>query len=378
MSVIRVFDDLAVVYEKIKSTIAKESQKTENSWIEISFRSIGEEYNLPQHKTKILLNALRIDPEVRYKYINKRTRFRPKEFRIGTVEEKVQDAKNGYQTELPLVEEKEVIEKLKDMLNADSIEKYYLYISIIESMKIKRMDQEWSDLAFNEYIRTFALTAIQFHNVIKGLLKANILKKFPTGETYKLTLTKQAEEETDKELIKIKDTVGYLYEGEITEELITNEEKSELPELQSARETIRMLMSQNVKQSKILMQHYKALDALVKRDEEVKKERQIFNLLNNNYNILQERYDNVEKTVREQKNKIDKDNKFFKAYFEHIGQEIELLQVELIGVLDKIKSTPAYKLNEQQVMNQFVMQANKIIAAHKTSIANYSEGYNAE
>jgi tRNA nucleotidyltransferase/poly(A) polymerase len=169
-----------------------------------------------------------------------------------------------------------------------------------------------------------------------------------------------------------------LYEGEITEELITNEEKSELPELQSARETIKMLMSQNVKQSKTLMQHYKALDALVKRDEEVKKERQIFNLLNNNYNILQERYDTVEKTVREQKNKIDKDNKFFKAYFDHISQEIELLQVELIGLSDKIKSTPAYKLNEQQVMNQFVMQANKIIAAHKASIANYSEGYNAE
>ena len=336
----------------IKTYISEHSSP--DKWLLLTIKDISTTWSIPSYLSGRVMLRLRMDPTVRYRFAEGRTRFKPREFLISTPEEKIKDLESIRQFEMRDVEAKYLYEHLKDFRNTENLEMFYLLMIICEKMKIQEADKDWTILDLNEYTRAVGISSYELYKHLDILNKTGLLRKSPTTRAYRLIVSdeilKEAEKVVDKQLLNKSEEIKVDENISIYADPDKIESSKELRNLEFYSKSI---MTHNSKIGELMVSIIKVHDALLSREQAISKQREAFNLLNDTYNETVLKLEELQKKYDELDIKYKALNKAFDLRANQAKEELGLLQSELMTRVEQYFALPLHKKNEVITGSQF-------------------------
>lgn len=358
---------------KIVDFIKTETSSSSDKWISLNINSVREKWEVPTYMSRYALGLIRINPNIRYKYQNTASRFKPKEYRYDEPSKKLQDLGREQQFELKDTEETYIIQKLKNLICIEESEVFYTLGYYCEKLKIKSLDKEWGIIPVGDFAKFFDTSEASVLVNISLLEKNNILIKSPITLGYKMALSpenaKEALKEVDKNIINNSSEI----KGDVNFDIIKNNSFTEIPEIEPLRNALETMVDYNAKMGTLIFKQLQNFDAIKMKDDHLRKQKEIFFRLNNEYTDLRNEFDKSQQEYKTLSLKYEALSRLEDKRTENIRQEMGALNSEIVSLIKAYSQLPLHQKNVPSVLNKLEYDIAARIMEHTKKAIDYRE-----
>lgn len=345
---------LSELVNSVKEYVRKETENDPKKWIMLNTRTISSQWEVPTYLSTRTLAIMRIDPELRYRFVDTVSRFKPREFKISTPESKINDVGRIRQFEFSSEEEQNLIRRLKSYLTEETLKEFYTLMFFCEKMKLKNMDLEWSIIDINEFARTLNISTVDVYTNLSRLQEKGIIYKSPINEMWKLTVTEDSFRELERQYGEVIASSQASIAGSVNpESLDTANDDDELQEIRYLKKLVKSVMTHNSSISRLLIDTLKACDALTVRDKAIQNQRAAFIRFNQIYNEEKENTEKLKKEYEELQAKYDALNRAFDRRTKQIEDSLSMINSNLNSIIEDYFRLPTYQKNDDRVNAKF-------------------------
>ena len=332
-------------------------------WLTLRMQDLQQDYNIPFYIGRSILYCLRIFPCVRYEIVVEvKARFKPKKYIFTTKpENKVSDAKNKKQFDIPEAAEIYLREKLSDYIEEANIQKYYELGIVYERLLADSEKEPWivpNLTAINKLILNKSAYVQQLIRLLESrglLVKSNIsnMYKVITCEEYLL----EAQDTNFTDIIENPDKVqidAEAYSPELWSRPLTR-----LTEVNQLKEITDKFISYNSEIEKLLQEYVKVCNQLALRDIVVEQQDKVFSALKDDYDKKIIALELAEK----EKEKAEKNYKIEKIYNTQLREKVTEVNNDMMAqMVSTIENFAKLPPKEKLIMSTTNKLKNDLIS----------------
>ena len=308
-------------------------EKSPKTWKVLTIQEICSRWEKPTYTGTQIVSIIRTDPDIRYEFTESRSRFKAKKFCVAfNPENKLLDLDKKQQFELLPSEEKALVKKLSEYKTIEKLREFYILGIICEKCKIKSLNKEWIALNTGEFCRGFNINELEAYNYIEDLVRHKLLVKYPTSNTYKLTLTEEEYLSAQNEINSV-----LVQEAEKSE---TNKEFNsssfiQLSELNDMRKYLNDILKKNEEINQLLVYQLKLYDMLKVKDNLITKQKMALSILEESNMALTNTVDELKAKNKELQAHTKIVNKFENGRTIHIENTLNSFKSDMITEIEE-------------------------------------------
>lgn len=358
----------------IKDMIIKSTMDDPDKWMFVTINTIRSELKCSYYTAYNVNSMLKVDPDIRNRVANISSRYATREYRVGSIEDRMNDLCSSKHTDMSDEAEKYIVSILKNKYcNKNDIIDLYKMIYVCEKMTNQELHKYWRKPDKDYIIRGLGMTSLEFDDIIEKLLKEEILIESPHHLGYMLALSKEDKERIYKKIAEynISSNLEVSEESENADGSLAENTFSELSELNTLLENYKTLRTHLVKLVKTVDSSESLFDDLALRHKALKQSKIVFKRLNESNHDLQEKNEILEKENQELKIKLKAYDNFFPKYREHVDTELDVLTSVLVSSIDEFGKLALYEKSNPQRIAKTKAEMMKEIVKTTESIKNY-------
>lgn len=366
------------IVKLVKEYVLSQTKNDPKKWVELHTKTICQQWEIPLYLSRYVLSLMRIDPELRYHYILTASRFKPKKTRFGTPEEKLKDLQTQQQFEMLSEEEKFVKSRLAEYINVNNLEMFYILASICETLRIKGFHQDWVVLNIGDISKLFECSDTDTMRYLAILEEKQLLVSSPISMTYKLILSESGLEKAESEKNQMLESNDIILSGRNNMDIIQKDDSyfTELKELESLRQNTKDILEYHSKIGNLIFKQLQLFDILSYRDEQIKKQKIIVSRLNEAYNDINGKYEQLLAANKELSSKYKALSQLVDDRTNHINGAMDLLSNDINALINEYLFLPTYKKNDELVSAKLKRDINKAIIKYTENAINYKKEQN--
>lgn len=348
---------MAKASEKYVSQILEYLKNEHNGqWTSFTMDDMIRIFNVQAYYARIVINAIRLHPNVRYRYIPSKSRFKRKEYMyISDPKEKLADAlSNEQQFELTPDEET----YLKNVLGTEYIKRclndYYLIGTLCEKLKVKSLTDAWCEIVSGDYARLLDSSILAIKNCVDQMENNRLLVKNPFTDSYRLTLSEEVFVETQNMVAK--HVVENPTKVTVTTPSIDFKETSEykqIPEVSEFVDGIQQMLNLNERIKKILLNNSRLCEQLKIKDEALVKQSYTFFAMQDAYEQMKKQYEEVEPRIKQYQEDYRILSEYEKARTAKIEEVLGSLKAAMLTDIEEYSKLPVSEKNKVSNTSKF-------------------------
>lgn len=296
--------------------------ESRQDWLTLRMQDLQQNYNIPFYIGRSILYCLRIFPCVRYEIVVEiKARFKPKKYIFTTKpENKVSDAKNKKQFDIPETAEIYLREKLSDYIEEANIQKYYELGIVYERLLADSEKEPWIVPNLTAINKLILNKSAYVQQLIRLLESRGLLVKSNISNMYKvITCEEDLLEAQDTNFIDIIENPDKVQiDAEAYSPELWSRSLTRLTEVNQLKEITNKFISYNSEIEKLLQEYVKVCNQLALRDIVVEQQDKVFSALKDDYDKKIIALELAEK----EKEKAEKNYKIEKIYNTQLREKV--------------------------------------------------------
>ena len=332
-------------------------------WLTLRMQDLQQDYNIPFYIGRSILYCLRIFPCVRYEIVVEvKARFKPKKYIFTTKpENKVSDAKNKKQFDIPEAAEIYLREKLSDYIEEANIQKYYELGIVYERLLADSEKEPWIVPNLTAINKLILNKSAYVQQLIRLLESRGLLVKSNISNMYKVITCEEdlleAQDTNFTDIIENPDKVqidAEAYSPELWSRPLTR-----LTEVNQLKEITDKFISYNSEIEKLLQEYVKVCNQLALRDIVVEQQDKVFSALKDDYDKKIIALELAEK----EKEKAEKDYKIEKIYNTQLREKVTEVNNDMMAqMVSTIENFAKLPPKEKLIMSTTNKLKNDLIS----------------
>lgn len=344
------------IKEYVADVLSYLQEEKKDQWVTLTMEDMTRRFEIPAYYARMTVNTIRLHPNVRYRYLPSKSRFKPKEYMYAEdKKEKLADALSDVaQFELTEDEEKYLKNCLGTEYIKNCLEQYYLIGSLCEKLKIKALSEDWSEISAGDYARLFDRSTLDITYCVGQMEKSRLLIKNPYTDSYRLILSESVYVETQNAVAK--HVVANPAEVTVERPRINFDETSDykqIPEVNDFVENIQQMLSLNERMKKILLDNARLCEQLKIKDDALVKQSYTFFALQDAYEQIKKQYENVEPVIKKYQEDYRIISEYEKARTEKIEEVLTALKSEIMSDVEEYAKLPVAEKNKVATTSRF-------------------------
>lgn len=344
------------IKEYVADVLSYLQEEKKDQWATLTMEDMTRRFEIPAYYARMTVNTIRLHPNVRYRYLPSKSRFKPKEYMYAEdKKEKLADALSDVaQFELTEDEEKYLKNCLGTEYIKNCLEQYYLIGSLCEKLKIKALSEDWSEISGGDYARLFDRSTLDITYCVGQMEKSRLLIKNPYTDSYRLILSESVYVETQNAVAK--HVVANPAEVTVERPRINFDETSDykqIPEVNDFVENIQQMLSLNERMKKILLDNARLCEQLKIKDDALVKQSYTFFALQDAYEQIKKQYENVEPVIKKYQEDYRIISEYEKARTEKIEEVLTALKSEIMSDVEEYAKLPVAEKNKVATTSRF-------------------------
>ena len=332
-------------------------------WLTLRMQDLQQDYNIPFYIGRSILYCLRIFPCVRYEIVVEvKARFKPKKYIFTTKpENKVSDAKNKKQFDIPEAAEIYLREKLSDYIEEANIQKYYELGIVYERLLADSEKEPWIVPNLTAINKLILNKSAYVQQLIRLLESRGLLVKSNISNMYKVITCEEdlleAQDTNFTDIIENPDKVqidAEAYSPELWSRPLTR-----LTEVNQLKEITDKFISYNSEIEKLLQEYVKVCNQLALRDIVVEQQDKVFSALKDDYDKKLIALELAEK----EKEKAEKNYKIEKIYNTQLREKVTEVNNDMMAqMVSTIENFAKLPPKEKLIMSTTNKLKNDLIS----------------
>lgn len=332
-------------------------------WLTLRMQDLQQDYNIPFYIGRSILYCLRIFPCVRYEIVVEvKARFKPKKYIFTTKpENKVSDAKNKKQFDIPEAAEIYLREKLSDYIEEANIQKYYELGIVYERLLADSEKEPWIVPNLTAINKLILNKSAYVQQLIRLLESRGLLVKSNISNMYKVITCEEdlleAQDTNFTDIIENPDKVqidAEAYSPELWSRPLTR-----LTEVNQLKEITDKFISYNSEIEKLLQEYVKVCNQLALRDIVVEQQDKVFSALKDDYDKKIIALELAEK----EKEKAEKNYKIEKIYNTQLREKVTEVNNDMMAqMVSTIENFAKLPPKEKLIMSTTNKLKNDLIS----------------
>ena len=332
-------------------------------WLTLRMQDLQQDYNIPFYIGRSILYCLRIFPCVRYEIVVEvKARFKPKKYIFTTKpENKVSDAKNKKQFDIPEAAEIYLREKLSDYIEEANIQKYYDLGIVYERLLADSEKEPWIVPNLTAINKLILNKSAYVQQLIRLLESRGLLVKSNISNMYKVITCEEdlleAQDTNFTDIIENPDKVqidAEAYSPELWSRPLTR-----LTEVNQLKEITDKFISYNSEIEKLLQEYVKVCNQLALRDIVVEQQDKVFSALKDDYDKKLIALELAEK----EKEKAEKNYKIEKIYNTQLREKVTEVNNDMMAqMVSTIENFAKLPPKEKLIMSTTNKLKNDLIS----------------
>ena len=332
-------------------------------WLTLRMQDLQQDYNIPFYIGRSILYCLRIFPCVRYEIVVEvKARFKPKKYIFTTKpENKVSDAKNKKQFDIPEAAEIYLREKLSDYIEEANIQKYYELGIVYERLLADSEKEPWIVPNLTAINKLILNKSAYVQQLIRLLESRGLLVKSNISNMYKVITCEEdlleAQDTNFTDIIENPDKVqidAEAYSPELWSRPLTR-----LTEVNQLKEITDKFISYNSEIEKLLQEYVKVCNQLALRDIVVEQQDKVFSALKDDYDKTIIALELAEK----EKEKAEKNYKIEKIYNTQLREKVTEVNNDMMAqMVSTIENFAKLPPKEKLIMSTTNKLKNDLIS----------------
>ena len=332
-------------------------------WLTLRMQDLQQNYNIPFYIGRSILYCLRIFPCIRYEIVVEiKARFKPKKYIFTTKpENKVSDAKNKKQFDIPETAEIYLREKLADYIEEANIQKYYELGIVYERLLADSEKEPWIVPNLTAINKLILNKSAYVQQLIRLLESRGLLVKSNISNMYKVITCEEdlleAQDTNFTDIIENPDKVQIdteAYSHELWSRPLTR-----LTEVNQLKEITNKFISYNNEIEKLLQEYVKVCNQLALRDIVVEQQDKVFSALKDDYDKKLIALELAEK----EKEKAEKNYKIEKIYNTQLREKVAEVNNDMMAqMVSTIENFAKLPPKEKLIMSTTNKLKNDLIS----------------
>ena len=332
-------------------------------WLTLRMQDLQQDYNIPFYIGRSILYCLRIFPCVRYEIVVEvKARFKPKKYIFTTKpENKVSDAKNKKQFDIPEAAEIYLREKLSDYIEEANIQKYYELGIVYERLLADSEKEPWIVPNLTAINKLILNKSAYVQQLIRLLESRGLLVKSNISNMYKVITCEEdlieAQDTNFTDIIENPDKIqidAEAYSPELWSRPLTR-----LTEVNQLKEITNKFISYNSEIEKLLQEYVKVCNQLALRDIVVEQQDKVFSALKDDYDKKIIALELAEK----EKEKAEKNYKIEKIYNTQLREKVTEVNNDMMAqMVSTIENFAKLPPKEKLIMSTTNKLKNDLIS----------------
>ena len=332
-------------------------------WLTLRMQDLQQDYNIPFYIGRSILYCLRIFPCVRYEIVVEvKARFKPKKYIFTTKpENKVSDAKNKKQFDIPEAAEIYLREKLSDYIEEANIQKYYELGIVYERLLADSEKEPWIVPNLTAINKLILNKSAYVQQLIRLLESRGLLVKSNISNMYKVITCEEdlleAQDTNFTDIIENPDKVqidAEAYSPELWSRPLTR-----LTEVNQLKEITDKFISYNSEIEKLLQEYVKVCNQLALRDIVVEQQDKVFSALKDDYDKKIIALEIAEK----EREKAEKNYKIEKIYNTQLREKVTEVNNDMMAqMVSTIENFAKLPPKEKLIMSTTNKLKNDLIS----------------
>ena len=332
-------------------------------WLTLRMQDLQQDYNIPFYIGRSILYCLRIFRCVRYEIVVEvKARFKPKKYIFTTKpENKVSDAKNKKQFDIPEAAEIYLREKLSDYIEEANIQKYYELGIVYERLLADSEKEPWIVPNLTAINKLILNKSAYVQQLIRLLESRGLLVKSNISNMYKVITCEEdlleAQDTNFTDIIENPDKVqidAEAYSPELWSRPLTR-----LTEVNQLKEITDKFISYNSEIEKLLQEYVKVCNQLALRDIVVEQQDKVFSALKDDYDKKLIALELAEK----EKEKAEKNYKIEKIYNTQLREKVTEVNNDMMAqMVSTIENFAKLPPKEKLIMSTTNKLKNDLIS----------------
>lgn len=325
-------------------------------WATLTMDDMIKQFNIQSYYARMVINTIRLHPNVRYRYIPSKSRFKPKEYMyVSDTKIKIDDALSDVQ-QFELTADEETY--LKNALGTEFIRQcpgdYFLIGSLCEKLKVKSLSEAWCEIVTGEYSRLFNCSTLEIQNCVDQMENSRLIVKNPFTDSYRLTLSEKTFIETQNTIAKnvVENPTGVTVTKPSIDFKAAGDYK-QIPEVNDFVENIQQMLSLNERIKKMLLDNARLCEQLKIKDEALVKQSYTFFAMQDAYEQIKKQYEEVQPTIKKYQEEYRILTEYEKARTAKIEEVLSSLKSEMVTDIEEYAKLPVSEKNKVATTSRF-------------------------
>lgn len=325
-------------------------------WTPLTMDEISKKFGVQAYLARIVVNTLRLNPNVKYRYINSKSRFKPKEYMfIEDEKEKLDDALGDVQQFEVMADEEQYIKGAvgKEYIKS-SLEDYYLIGSLCEKLKLRTLSEEWLELSIPEYARLFNCSTLKIMSCVDVMEKCRLLVKNPFTDSYKLIFSEKQYVEIQNYVTKsVVERPAEVSVSKASIDFPENPVYKQIPEVIEFSENVQQLLSLTERMKKLLLDNARLCDQLKIKDEALERQSLAFFAMKDAYENANKKLADIESVTKQYQEDYRILSEYEKARTEKIEEVLGSLKAGALTEIEEYAKLPLAEKNKVATTTRF-------------------------